>query len=79
MVYQTHCFTETNKLRPVQLFIHSFNGNKRYMLQIKFNLLKTLLILGCPSRYFERPLLFITGVYKDKEALFNVAYLKQTT
>ena len=34
--------------------------------KIKFNLLKTLFIMGYPSLYFECPLLLITGAYVNK-------------
>ena len=47
------------------LFIPSMKTNN-ICFKIKFDLLKTLFILGYPSRYFECPLLLITGVSANK-------------
>ena len=47
------------------LFIPSMKTND-IGFNIKLNLLKTLFILGYPSRNFECPLLLITGVYLNK-------------
>ena len=47
------------------LFISSMKTND-ICFKIKFNLLKTLFILGYLSRYFECPLLLITGVDVNK-------------
>ena len=47
------------------LFIPSMKSND-IGFKIKLNLLKTLFILGYPSRNFECPLLLITSVYVNK-------------
>ena len=49
------------------LFIPSNETNNIFIcFKIKFNLLKTVFILGYPSRYFECLLLLITGVYVNE-------------
>ena len=57
------------------LFIPSKETND-ICFKIKFNLLKTLFILGYPSRYFEWLLLLVTGVYVNtsSSSSFNIVH-----